>query len=68
MKDYFVTVCSACSRASCWHGNFMCDSAKSAGTVDLQASKLRRLNREHPSHFSRGRLKEVCGSIMEVTP
>lgn len=55
MSDYTVTVCSECLRASCWTGEFMCEHARSAGTVERRASDLRELNREHPSYYSRER-------------
>lgn len=58
-----VTVCSACRCASCWHGEFMCDSSRCAGTIDVLASELRGEYREHPSNFSVEKLREVCGSV-----
>ena len=59
MNDYYVTVCSVCRRASCWHGEFMCQQAQGAGTVDVRTSVLRQENREHPENFSIARLSEV---------
>ena len=56
-----ITVCSNCLRASCWHGNFMCDDAKNAGTVEKSEYDLADLNLEHHSHYSEERIKEVCG-------
>lgn len=35
-----VVVCSACERASCWQGEFMCDSAERAGTKRLSIHDL----------------------------
>lgn len=46
-----VTVCSACLRASCWHGHFYCDEYKSAATVEKTVDELMALNREHWSYF-----------------
>lgn len=66
IQDYLVTVCSACRCASCWHGEFMCQQAKNAGTVDVLASVLRAENREHPDNFSIAKLQEVCGSVRYV--
>lgn len=43
-----ITVCDRCLRASCWHGEFMCEVSSIAGTVQKTAAELRRLNREHP--------------------
>jgi hypothetical protein len=28
-----ITVCDACLCASCWHGEFMCEEAQTAGTT-----------------------------------
>lgn len=61
--DYLVTVCSACRCASCWHGEFMCDASRTAGTVNALASGLRAEDREHPDNYSIAKLHEVCGSV-----
>lgn len=42
-------VCSACLRASCWHGHFMCGEAREAGLLRATAEQLRRLAVEHES-------------------
>lgn len=55
-KDYLVTVCDRCLRASCWHYTFPCDQARSAGTKRVRASELRVLDLEHPSNYSREQL------------
>lgn len=60
--DYLVTVCAECLMASCWHGEFMCQRAVDAGITHRRASELRALGREHPSHFSLEKLREVYGS------
>lgn len=44
----------------------MCQQAKTATTVAVKASELLREKREHPSHFSRGKLLDVCGVVHEV--
>lgn len=36
-----VTVCDKCFRACCWQGEFMCDAARTAGTVDKTIAELR---------------------------
>ena len=65
-KDYWVTVCSVCRRACCWHGMFMCDEAVGAGTVDVRASQLRKENNgEHPSYYSRESLIKHCGNVRD---
>ena len=48
-RERLVTVCSACLRASCWQGQFMCDAAQGAGTVERTVSDLRQMAREHPT-------------------
>lgn len=35
-----VTVCDECLCASCWHGEFMCQQATDAGTVELPVRTL----------------------------
>ncbi len=49
--DKIVTVCDSCFMASCWHGEFMCDEAQMAGTVEKTADELIELNIEHWSHW-----------------
>ena len=51
MDERLVTVCDSCFCASCWNGLFYCDDYIGAGTVDLPVSRLRELNREHPSYY-----------------
>jgi len=67
-SDYWVTVCSSCLRASCWHGEFGCHQFETAGTVQRKASQLDKLNREHADNYSHDKLIEVCGVVDFVTP
>ena len=46
-----VTVCDKCLRASCWKGEFMCEEARTAGTVEMTRQQLGKLKREHPHHW-----------------
>jgi hypothetical protein len=46
-----TTVCSECLRASCWQGIFMCDKARSAGTVQKTRRQLRKLALENPDYW-----------------
>jgi hypothetical protein len=39
--DTIVVVCSCCLRACCWQGEFMCDYAEGAGTVEKTVRELR---------------------------
>lgn len=64
--DYWVTVCDACNTASCWHGVFMCQRAKTAGVVQIKASDLRRMNLEHPENYSRATITSTCGRVQEI--
>lgn len=50
-----VTVCDQCRRASCWQGEFMCDGAQGAGTVDVPVSVLAQEGREHSDYWKKGR-------------
>ena len=63
MADWLVTVCASCRRAQCWHGDLLCDSASTAGTVDVPASQLDLEHREHPEHYSRENLLRICGDV-----
>ncbi len=56
-----ITVCDQCFRASCWHGVFMCDRARNAGTVDVSASKLDQMALEHPSNYSEEAIARLFG-------
>lgn len=38
--DRKVTICAACLCASCWQGEFYCDQAKTAGTVEKTVREL----------------------------
>lgn len=67
-RDYWVPVCANCQTASCWHGEFMCEKAKTSSVVRLKASELRELHREQPSNYSREKLLEVCGNVFDVEP
>jgi hypothetical protein len=62
VTDYPVTVCAACLCASCWHGEFMCQRSRSADVTTRKASELVALGREHPSCFSREKIREVTGA------
>jgi len=51
LKDTdLITVCSKCLQASCWNGEFMCQKAHNAGTIELTVAKLKRLNLGHPDN------------------
>lgn len=63
MKDYYVTVCGACLRASCWHGDDLCDESRNAGTVIERASILRKEGREHSDNYSVKKLIDVCCDV-----
>mgnify|MGYP006908191874 CR=1 FL=1 len=47
----YATVCDQCLRASCWQGMFMCDEARTAGTMDLDVRYLAMKALESPSYW-----------------
>lgn len=60
-RQRLITVCDRCLCASCWHGEIFCDEYQLAGTVQKTVAELRKLNREHPHHYSRKNVEEICG-------
>ena len=62
-RDYMVTVCAECLRASCWHFEAPCEKAQTADLVERKASDLRALKREHADNFSPEKLLKVNGSV-----
>lgn len=55
MNENLITVCDNCLRASCWHGIFMCDDAKSAGTTEKTEKELLALGLEHSCYWDQTR-------------
>jgi hypothetical protein len=49
-----ITVCDKCLRACCWKGEFMCDEARLAGTVEKTRAELEALDLEHPHYWATG--------------
>jgi hypothetical protein len=49
--DVLITVCSSCLRACCWQGEFMCDEAEGAGTVQRKVSALRANPHGESEHY-----------------
>jgi len=66
MRDYWVTVCDKCLRASCWHFDLPCADYRNAGTVRKLASELRTMNLESHSHYSRKTIRKECGVVEEL--
>lgn len=46
-----ITVCDKCLKASCWQGIFMCDEARTAGTIIKTVAELRPLGLEHQDYW-----------------
>lgn len=46
-----IIVCDKCLMACCWHGEFMCEEAQNAGTVEKTVKELKELDLEHPRHW-----------------
>jgi len=52
LKDNkIVQVCSACKRASCWYGQFMCDESKTADTEFHTVKELRDMKTSESEHY-----------------
>lgn len=68
--DYDVTVCAACLMASCWHGVWLCQEARSAGLTTRTARELDALHREDPSYYAPENIKRVtgCNVVPLLTP
>lgn len=66
--DYDVTVCAECLHASCWHGEFMCEKARTANTTKRPASELRRRKVEHHDCFSLAAIDKVGESRPKLRP
>lgn len=49
--DALVTVCSACMRACCWQGEFMCDGAEMVGTTERTVAQLRAGQHGESEHY-----------------
>lgn len=62
-----IQVCSACLTASCWHGEFMCDNSRGAGTVLKTVGELRRLTGEHPDNWASEKLIAIYGELPSYT-
>ena len=52
-RAHKVTVCDKCFRASCWQGEFMCEDARTAGTVEKTVAELRAGNFGEHEHYWR---------------
>lgn len=61
-KGKLIQVCADCGCASCWYGEFMCDTAKGAGTVWKTRAELDALVLESPEYWTDEKLKEVYGT------
>ena len=46
-----IVVCDKCHTASCWHGIFLCDESRNAGTTTLKRKELIEKKLEHPSYI-----------------
>lgn len=51
--NLLITVCNACERASCWQGEFYCDSFKTAKLKEVTVRRLQSLKLEHPSYWEK---------------
>ena len=60
-----VVVCDKCLRASCWHGMFMCEEAKDAGTVERTRRELIALNRESTDYMMESGAPQIKAVVVE---
>lgn len=61
MDDKIIEVCDNCLKASCWHGEFMCDNSCSAGTKLKTIAELKKLALENKEYWSNKKMKEIYG-------
>lgn len=61
--DRKVTVCDNCECACCWQGEFMCDEAKGAGTVDRSIREL--LSHAHPRESCEYWFKSPASGVLD---
>ena len=59
MGNRVITVCDACLTASCWHGEFMCEESRYAGTIEKTVEELNLLHLEHPSNYSKEKIEGI---------
>lgn len=73
-ENKLIEVCDKCHRASCWHGEFLCEESAGAGTILKPVSELRLLALEHEKHWSDDNLAKIYGDpaphgfIMDSVP
>lgn len=62
-ENKLIEVCSACKRACCWYGEFMCENNKDASTEIKTVKELRELKAgEHEDYWSDEYMKKVYGN------
>ena len=62
--EHLIHVCDNCLCATCWHGDLMCDHARSAGETVKTVAELRELGIEDESHWIHQ--EEVTGSPLKL--
>ena len=65
-RNETITVCDACLMACCWQGEFMCERARAAGTVEKTRAELEALALESPHYW--GDAGRVPASQEHLTP
>lgn len=61
MSERRILVCSACLKASCWHGEWRCQKSPDASVTWRTERELDELGREPPSEYSVERIRQVNG-------
>lgn len=56
-----IEVCSSCSTASCWYGEFMCDDSKHSSTKKMSVRDLRKHSSENEQNWSDNKMMKIYG-------
>ena len=56
-----IEVCDSCGRASCYHGEFMCDDSATSETTLKTVAILDKIGVENKEHYSKERLFIIYG-------
>ena len=60
-ENKLIQVCDKCLRATCWHGDFMCEDSRDAGIVLKTVSELRALKLEHSERWADDMINKIFG-------
>ena len=61
-ENKIIEVCGSCETASCWYGEFMCESSACAKTKKITVKELRlKKKKENEYYWSDEKMKQVYG-------